>query len=656
MRKSKLTPFIPYFILFIFSVLLYGKTASYEFVLDDKMIIENNSLVSGGIEVYKDIFTTNYSFGKNGYNDGLYRPMNLFIFNLQHKLWAFNPIGYHIINIILYGILAILIFRFLILLFGKNRQNLSFIIALLFIAHPIHSEVVANIKSLDEILALLFGISAFIVFILWSEKGKWGHYILGLFLFLLALLSKESILSFLVIIPFTLFYIKKLSVPKSLISFGGLLGLATLWFLWRSYIINSMVNKAGKGSFELLNNTLFGAENYLHQLTNALWLQVLYIKQLIIPHPLVYDYSYNSIPLNPIVSLQTAVALCILALIIFLFIKRFTKNKEFVIGIIFYFTTIFIVSNIMLLIGMTYAERFAFTPSLGFIIAIVFLSAERINNTIIEPTKWAKKNMGFIAIYSIVIIFFCAITISATNDWKSNYTLYKADIKNAKNSAKANYSYGTELMHKSQAENNKVISQEAISYLQKAISIYPNFQDAYNNLAICYSDLGNYKMSLNTFAKLNKKHPEYSKAWYGMGMAYYNLKKYHEAITQLSKYTNKYANENAHYYIGLSYGNIGDFENAINSFNNCINMNPRNIDALLMTARANATLQSHQEVRITLEKLISINPNHTEAEAMMVYTLLNLNRETDALSLISKLEKKYPNDSGIQNLRASLNR
>jgi tetratricopeptide (TPR) repeat protein len=654
-QEKNISSYFQYIILFVLSFVIYGNTMNHDFVLDDKLIIEGSPLVTGGSEAFPTIFKTNYAYGRTQFNDGLYRPLNILLFNLEYNLWGFNPKGYHFINILLYGILLLLIYKLLTLLFSDKSPLLAFLIALIFAVHPLHTEVVANVKSVDEILALLFASASFILHIRWAKTAKIWLLFTGSLLFALALLSKESSISFVFIIPFALLYIKQIPWKKSTISLIGLLSVAILWLFWRSYVIDSMPSPPGDGSFSLLSNSLFGAENFLHQFTNALWLQVLYIKQMLIPYPLLHDYSYNSIPLHSIFSWQAILTFAILIGIIYLLIKHFKTQKEMIFGFAFYLSSIFIVSNLFFLIGMTYAERFAFTPSLGIIIILVFIANKYLKLDDYSIMEFLKKGRSKIAIFGSILLLLSIMSISRNQDWKDNLSLYKADIEHLENSARGNYNYGTALMEMSQQLNQPSFAQQGIPYLQKAISIYPEYQDAYNNLAVSYMNTRSYDNAIKVLLQLIEKDTSYSKAYFNIGFCYYQQKNYSNSIKWLDRYNG--SNKSfapSYYYLAMCYGDQGKFEQAIEYLNKTISLQANHTEALMLRAKAHGITKNYIASLKDFESLLKLKPNLFEAEFMKAVTLKNIGRDEDAIVYLQSLDQKYPNNQDIKNLITSI--
>jgi len=143
---------------FGFSFLLYANTLNHEYTIDDLIVVKSNELTQKGIDGIPEIFKHSYLYGYDGREDESYRPLTLTTFALEKSFFDAKPSASHFIQVLLYGLCVMVLFKFLMNLFGQERKNLVIIITLLFMLHPIHTEVVANVKSRDELL------SAFILF------------------------------------------------------------------------------------------------------------------------------------------------------------------------------------------------------------------------------------------------------------------------------------------------------------------------------------------------------------------------------------------------------------------------------------------------------------------------------------------------------------
>ncbi len=200
-------------VLFLMGVLLYANTFTHDFAQDDAIVITDNMFTQQGISGIPGILTKDTFFGffkdENKANlvaGGRYRPLTLVLFALEYELFGENPTVNHIVNALLYGLTGVFLYLLLLQFFPKKKdETKSFWIALagslLFIAHPIHTEAVANIKGRDEIMTLLLSLMAlFYAFRAYRTK-RLGLSVLAGVLFFLALLAKENAITFLAVVP-----------------------------------------------------------------------------------------------------------------------------------------------------------------------------------------------------------------------------------------------------------------------------------------------------------------------------------------------------------------------------------------------------------------------------------------------------------------------
>src|ERR1700722_12886681 len=132
--------------LFVFGFILYGFSIDFGYVLDDNLINANNKFVVQGVHGIPDILTHGYLFGTLGLNDS-YRPLLMIHLAIEKELFGLNPAVNHFFNVFYYGITGVLLFLLLCKIFKNTKALYPFLMTLLFMAHPLHTEVVANIKS-----------------------------------------------------------------------------------------------------------------------------------------------------------------------------------------------------------------------------------------------------------------------------------------------------------------------------------------------------------------------------------------------------------------------------------------------------------------------------------------------------------------------------
>ena len=230
-------------ILFLVAFCFYANSLSNEYALDDEAVIQHNEYVQQGFSGIGKILSTDaydsyYRLNNSNQHlsGGRYRPLSIVLFAIEHQLWGESPQPRHFVNILLYVLCVLSIFYFLRNCLFKQKpygEDIAFIASLLFAIHPLHTEVVANIKSSDEILSLIFIMLTFIFSIKFRETKKIQHLVIALFCLLLALLAKEYAFTLVFLLPLLFILYFKEKPGKSLTSSLPYYGIIVLYFFIR---------------------------------------------------------------------------------------------------------------------------------------------------------------------------------------------------------------------------------------------------------------------------------------------------------------------------------------------------------------------------------------------------------------------------------------
>lgn len=514
-----------YLLVFSLAILLYGNTLHHAFVLDDDAVIVRNTYVQQGAGGIKAIFS-NDSFagferigqGASILEGGRYRPLSLAFFALIYALAGPNPLPLHLFNILAYGITGLILYRTISTIFHKlgSGNALALLITALFLAHPVHTEVVANIKSADEILALLFGLSAMLCLLTAYDTGKrFPLWLSGVFM-LLACLSKESAITFLITIPLVLWFFRKASLRwTGFYTIPLVLG-AAVFLMLRESALGGLA--AGTMMSDPLNNPflqwdgqgwipcsmLVKAATILYTFWKHVWL-------IIIPFPLTHDYYPFHIALQ---SFSSPGAIGGLTLFVaFLLIGIFSLLKKTIegYGILFFLLTLVLTANVLFPVGTFMAERFLFLPSLGLILSIVLLGWRMAGAD--------KSRLLFVAV-GFVLVVFSVMTVMRNQAWRDNETLLRTDVRYSPNSAKLQNDLGTILLDKALKESDpstrKSLLHEALPHLQKANELHPTYYDAMLAYGACAYYAEQYPLSVDAYRRASRLYPGDSKSSTGL--------------------------------------------------------------------------------------------------------------------------------------------
>jgi protein O-mannosyl-transferase len=574
-------------LIFLFAVLLYANTFTHDYAVDDMIVIQKNKLTNQGFAGIGKIMTTDAFYGFFGEDykfvaGGRYRPLSIVTFAIEVEFFGQNPHISHVINSILYGVTCVLIFLLLLHLFKTHiteqwQLTIPLIAALLYTAHPLHTEAVANIKGRDEVMGMLFSVLTLLLSVKYIERKNMAMLLLTFGAFVLALLSKENAITYLAVVPLTMYFFTDAKVKDYVTMMVPMVVIAGIYVMLRQKFTDVDVMADTK---EILNNPFVNTTTGERLATVAFTFWE-YIRLLIIPHPLTHDYYYNQVP---IIGWDNVKAILPFILNVGIVVWAITKIKEkniFSYAILYYFITISIVSNILFTVGIAMNERFLFIPSLGFCIILAALIVKAVN-------YFKEKNFASLKVLhpqptaivlALTLIGYSAKTFTRNLDWENDFKLFAADFINSPNSAKIRNSYGGELVTRA----DKVEEPTRTEYLKKAekvlgeaLRIYPGYQNALllmgNAKYKLYDSLPEAKYY---YEQTIKQRPDYYEGNFNLGTILLAKKYYAEAIPYLKKSLIKGGDKyEPWFYLGDAYMNINNPDSAIYYYQNTLKLKP----------------------------------------------------------------------------------
>ena len=559
--KSALKKHIQVILLFALAIVQYANTANHDYAWDDAIVITENTRVQKGLadvpELFENIKT---SETQNRYG---YRPIALLSFATDIEFFGLDAKAAHRVNILLYAILCALIFYFLKLFFPSNGWSNFFIVAL-FVVHPLHTEVVANIKSRDEILAMLFGLLGLMTFLKSYRKDSVLLYFTSAVFLVLSFLSKESGVVFVglaVLIPwfFSDGGIRKFSWGTAALAvLIGVMLLGVRAYVYSDWFFQSddMV-LATKGLFHqdgFVGNPLVDY-GFVDRLGMAFYFIPFYISKLFWPYPLLHDYSYNQLEVFTWSDWEVWLAVPICLFILGFTIKGLVQRKKYGFGLAFFLATSSIYLHLVQTAPDIFAERFLFAPSLGILICLL------------SVYEYASKPLRVNLLLGLLIVPAFAYTFQRNKVWKDNETLLKTDIVHLDNCARANYNVAL-MKHADlygvSAERQVQLRQEILQGYEKTVDITDRLLNAEVDLSAAYMEFGMPNKAYPIFISLTERYPDLSTPFVQLGKYYISQKQFEKAIPQFEKaLENGDRNSDYHYLLSICQFNVGQRDKAI---------------------------------------------------------------------------------------------
>jgi len=360
---------------------VFYNSRNNQFVLDDHGIIKSNKITKNGIGMdnIKTIFTTSHRKGDvSDLEHSLYRPVAKLIFAAEYQWGDGKPEYFHAWNIF-YMILCSVLLYWLLYLATKKNWVLSLAIAGLFAVHPIHSEAVANIKSLDEVLGAIGVLGALISFHYYTKNNNPLLLALALISYTLGIFSKESTIVAVALAPLYLYYFTDADRKKIVIASVVMLIGAGIFLAAREHAIGWFLHLQQKDPSALdnvlamtkLDQTKVGGYQMHLFIPTVIYLMGYYVYTLFIPYPLSCDYSFASVNVEGLDSWKFWLSFILFAVVIYFAIKTIKKKNIVGFGILWFLIASSIISNLFIVIGTSFGERLMFLPSIGWCIAVV---------------------------------------------------------------------------------------------------------------------------------------------------------------------------------------------------------------------------------------------------------------------------------------------
>ncbi|MCX6292580.1 MAG: tetratricopeptide repeat protein [Bacteroidetes bacterium] len=546
-------------------------TLFHEYALDDIVVMTENRLVQKGISGIPDLLTTDYVYGystkANILSSVRYRPVSLILFALEYQFFGANPFVSHLINLLLFALLISLLYQLLKThLFRDQHAYLAFFSCLLFAIHPVHTEVIANVKSRDELLTFILLIVSLLTFMKFIKQSSRGSLLLSLLCFMLALLTKETAVTFIAVVPLTLYFFLNHSLYQSLrhsipfiLVFLVYMAIRYLVVGLNSYPVNDVTNAP-----------------YLYATTaeafaTKIFILFKYVCLLLVPLTLTTDYGYNQIPYIRLNSFHFILSFILIAGLVLFAVYAFKRKSIFSFCILYFFATISVGTNLIFDFGTTMAERMLFQPSLAFCILMGLLFIK---------IHYSSKISSAISLL-LVLTLFSIKTIARNNEWKNNETLFLADVISSPNSARINLYACEQYIMKANRENDlllkKAFLERAIDHGEQSFRIYSKFAYTYLRLGLAYYYYGDYFKTADLWLQANRAEPGnpevqkwttfLSDLFYKQGNGFSEHDKKEDAIRFYLKSTElNPGNTDAWYHLGAVYLAANDTVNGLKAW------------------------------------------------------------------------------------------
>jgi Tfp pilus assembly protein PilF len=468
------------------------------FVWNDEDLTANIVLQENGL--YRVWFTT------QSIN---YWPITWTSYWIEHQLWGLNPAGYHVVNILLHAICALLVWRILI----RLKVPGAYVAALVFAVHPVNVESVAWITQRKNLLSMLFYLVALLLYLRFDEAGRRRLYWAAVVAFLLAMLGKGAVATMPVVLLLCAWWLHGRISRRDLLRSVPFFAVSAAMSLVEIYF----------QSIRAIGEDVVRDDTLLERLIGAGWVIGFYIYKAILPLGLCFVYPRWEIDSSQWVAYLPGLALLAVLLLSWRYRRSFGRPVLFALG--YYVITLAPVVGFFDIYFMRYslvADHYQFVSIIS-VIALIVSAAWAALTRVGRGRKWAVY-----AVAMPVIVVLAALTWQQSQIYLTRETLWRDTLEKNPNAWLAHTNLGKVLR-----AQGKI--REAIQHYDQALKLKPDHPDAHNNLGNAFLVLGRFDDAIRHYRIALEIRPIFAEAWLNLGNAVAQQGELEEAIGYYGK-------------------------------------------------------------------------------------------------------------------------
>jgi len=480
-------------LLAVVTFVLFARSLHYAFLnYDDDLYVSNNIAVTHGLSVP----TIKYAITKG--DNGTWAPLTWLSYELDTTLFGVEPSSYRLTNIALHALTGAVLFLALRLLL--NSVSTSFIIAALFLFHPLRTESVVWISERKDVLFGFFWVLGMLAYWFYAQRPNFVRWLLVVLCFVCGCLSKMMMVTF----PFALLLLD--IWPMNRLNLESRTP-GDLWKLIREKLPMMLLCVP----VILLNTLKLNARGILNPenaglLTKALRVPVnycFYLEKTFLPTHLSILY-----PISHVTITMTVVSSLLLLVITVAAIRQLRKAPWFFVGWFWFLGTLVPVIGFVTFGFFYVGDRYTYIPSIGLAIVVV-LGLERLLK---------RFPMAYCGV-ALALIASCILTLQADLPrWKDSYTLFNSALNVGPHYVAFN--------NRGEALLNQQEFLRAISDFDTAIRMDPDYADAYNNRGTAKVDLQRFQEALEDYNHSITLSSNTAVYYNNRAAAYYFLQQY----------------------------------------------------------------------------------------------------------------------------------
>jgi protein O-mannosyl-transferase len=463
--------------LILVTFIAYEPALRNGFVFDDYLLITENPMVKADNGLHRFWFTT----------EALdYYPLTWSLWWVEWRLWGNNPSGYHVINVLLHAINALLVWQIL----QRLKIPGAWVAAVVFAIHPVNVATVAWISEQKNTLSMLFFLMAILLYLKFDEENRWRWYGCSLVAFLLALLSKTAVAMLPVVLLGCLWWLRRRvqwnDFLRSLPFFGlsVVFGVVTLWFQHNRALEGQPTFRMGLAA----------------QLATAGWVPWLYLDKALVPLHLTVIYPQWQIDSTPWMGYLPGLAL--IGCFALFWSKRRSWGRPLLFGLGYFVVMLFPVLGFFdqgFYRFSLVADHWQYYSIVG-VIALAVAAAKWMDPRLDERGRFLGTVAGI-----AVLVALGAGTWRRDRVYASDETLWQDNAIKYPSAWIAQNNVGAALLQRGQLD-------DAIDHFQQALRVKPNNIGIHFNLGLAFERTGRTEEAIKHYERVLQIDPSLAAA------------------------------------------------------------------------------------------------------------------------------------------------
>ena len=501
-------------LLSVSGITVYLNALDSPFIYDDLDLIVQNPDIR---QLWPPLWMSETSAWYGSVN---HRPVVALSLAINYRLGELEVLGYHVVNLLVHLCAGLAVFGLVhrILLMDQLKARfrgtapiLAAICALIWLLHPIQSQVVNYTLQRSESLMGFFYLTTCYCFVRGCQSSRAGWFVVAVGACALGMASKESMVT----APVAVLILDRIYYADSFAKmlrerWTAYLGLALTWtiivlLMWSGPHRGTVGFSSGITSWVYLVNQIAVVAQYLQL---SFW-----------PQPLLLDYGWP----DPNLQLADVVPqLLLLIAIATITAAIFVKAPKFGFLGIWFFLTLVPTSSVVPIVNEVAAERRMYLPLLGLVVAAV------IGSHLMLQALQGVRRCNWVSLIrfptvAVVIVVLGATTFLRNQDYDSRLSIWKSVIVQRPENARAYNNLG-------QAYAAEGAHAKAADYYRAAVELRPAYPQAHNNLGNELAAMGAHDEAIASYRRALEIKPAYAKAAYNLGNVLKSLQETGPAI------------------------------------------------------------------------------------------------------------------------------